>query len=352
MNVCRKFKLFFCPLICLVNFAAQSSSNDVSVFGDALLRYENETQHQSITDRERLRLIARLGAHYQLNDNWTVTGRLRTGLKNKQNVPAITIRKFNNQPTPDSDVFVDQFFFTGKWHNKKLVAGKIPWSTWQNTDMFWDRDLNPYGIHVDHNFNSDSKVSLMLAKPLDGNSDTVGSLLVAQWQLSYDWQDWTFKIAPWVVSYSGEENAKLARKDTQIDNHFLRLAINAKYNKWSFGIDAGHSMKSFDSEVYGDYADDRSAFAFEVKYGGLKNTGDFQGYIRYLHVERFGVITEFAQNATQRFGTNDIAGWDLRFRRKMNKHWWLGARLSEMSRLTNNNDEQGRRFRIETQYKF
>lgn len=346
-------KTFRTTLLCLSMVCTTASGGEerFSIFGDALLRYEDETQHIDIADRERLRLIARLGAHYQLNQTWAVTARLRTGLKNRQNVPAITIHKFTDQPTPDSDIFVDQLFVAGKWHNSRLQAGKIPWSSWQNTDMFWDRDLNPVGFHFAHQVNKDTKASVMVANPLDGNNDTIGTIVVAQWQQSYQWQDWQFKIAPWYVSYSGEEGAEFATRDTQIDNQFFRIALNARNNNWSFGLDMGRSLESFDATQFGGFTDDKNAYAAEIKYGGLKQTGDYQAHIRYLHIERFGVITEFAQNATQRFGTNDVKGWDLRLRRKMAYNWWLGTRFSKMERITGN-EEEGNRFRVETQYRF
>lgn len=339
------------PLCCTTQVVAAKKNETLRIFGDALLRYENETRQINLVDRERLRLIARLGVHYKLNNTWQFTGRLRTGLKDKQNVPAVTLYKFTDQPTPDNDVYIDRLYATGLWHNKKLLAGKIPWSSWQNTDMFWDRDLNPLGIHLEHKFNNHNKISLMLAKPLDGASGLVGKLFVAQWQYSTFWEDWDFKIAPWWVSYRGEANAQFARKDTQLDNQFARLALNAKYQNWSFGLDVGHSLESFSAEEFGEFADDKTSIATEIKYGNLKEVGAYQAHLRYLHVERFGVITEFAQNATQRFGTNDIAGWDFRLRRKMDKNWWLGMRFSQMSRLTGK-DEQGNRFRIEVQYRF
>ena len=255
---------------------ANGNKNKLSVFGDAVLRYENETRHINLADRERLRLIARLGASYQLNDSWKLTGRLRTGLKDKQNVPAVTLHKFNEQPTPDSDVFVDRLFLSGNWQNSYLKAGKIPWGSWQNTDMFWDRDLNPIGVHLDYQINSNNKLSGMIAKPLDGNSSTIGTISVLQWQHNIKWQDWTFKIAPWYVNYSGEDGAEFARKDTQLDNQFVRLALNAKYQKWSFGLDLGRSLESFDSQQFGEFADDKNAIASEIKYGGLKSPGDLR----------------------------------------------------------------------------
>ena len=68
-------------------------------------------------------------------------------------------------------------------------------------------------------------------------------------------------------------------------------------------------------------------------------------------MERFSVVTEFAQNASSRFATSNFKGWDLRIRHKLLKKLWLGGRLSSTQRLVGT-PEQSMRFKLETKFSF
>ena len=93
-------------LALFITFSLSANSVEFNMFGDILLRYENETEHPKLKDRERLRAIAHLGAKAKFNERLSLIGRLSTGLKNKQNVPAITLARFDDNKIPDRDVFL------------------------------------------------------------------------------------------------------------------------------------------------------------------------------------------------------------------------------------------------------
>ncbi|QHJ10875.1 hypothetical protein FX988_01097 [Paraglaciecola mesophila] len=342
-------KLIGVITLVLTSAANAASEKDVDVFGGLLLRYENEQQHINIPDRERLRAIVRLGLKGEINKNWSAQGRLSTGLKNKQNVPAITIHRFNTQPQPDNDVFVERLFVTGRFENTTIFIGKIPWKTKQLTDAFWDRNLSPVGIHVDYQLSKQHQLQFASLKPLDGDSDFVGLMHIAQWNMTYTFEQITLDISPWFVDFQGEDNAKYAKKDTQLDNQFLRLSSSLNYKGYQLGIDFGRSLKGFSQ--FEQYADQKNSVVVQLSQGKLKQAGDFAWHLRYLRVERFGVISEFAQNATARFATANLRGIDLRLRKKMARNWWLGARVSDMQTIKGE-QEQGLRFRLEGQYTF
>jgi len=329
-------------------------ASDLDVFGNMILRYEHESQHNNLPDRERLRLIARLGLKGDINQHWSAQGRLSTGLKNKQNVPAITIAKFNTQPQPDNDVYVERLFMTGKFNLGKssqaqLYIGKIPWQSKQVTDIFWDRNLHPIGVHLNYQFNEQHQLQFASLKPLDGNSDVIGLMHIMQWNMNYDFRGIKLRISPWLVDYHGQQGARYAKKDTELDNRSLRLSTSVNYKGYKLGVDVGHSLESFSQ--FDQFNDQKTSLAVQFSQGTLKKMGNYAWHIRYLRVERFGVINEFAQNGTARFATSNLQGFDIRLRRKMNHNWWLGARVSDI-RTIKGKDEQGVRVRIEGQYQF
>lgn len=343
-------KLVSCATIAIFLSATDANSGQFSLFGNALLRYENETKHINIPDSERLGVLAHFGAKYRLNKDLQLADKLRTEVKKKQNAPAVTVHQFNEQPAPDNDGFLEHFYIKGKLNKADVSAGKLPWQSWQVTDMFWDRQLASYG--VDMSFQKDHVHALyaMYAKPLDGSKDTVGDLFVGQWQYRYEHNNVRFTIAPWFVSYKGQENALHAKNDTQQDNLFARLSVEARYGVVSIGADMGQSLSSFDKSDFQEFADQKRSFALQVGYGNLENPGDYQAHLRYLHVGRFGVISGFTQNAVTHSATSNIRGWDITVQRKMNNSVWLGSRLSSIEEIIG--EEKGVRLRVEAQYKF
>lgn len=341
-------KLYILIVICsFIIENAQAVEIDASV----LLRYENETNQINLTPRKRLRAIAAIGLTSKLSDVWSFTAQARTGLKNKQNVPAITLFQITDQAEGDKDVYLSRLYGTAKFGQMTLFAGKIPWKTQQITDLFWDRDLNPVGMHLDYRIGSDQSFKFATFKPLDGASNTIGHMSIIQYQKTISTDFGQFNLYPWFVDYRGEDNATFAKKDTEFDNQFIRLAMAIKYGMWQLGTDIGLSIKDTPTQFETEFSDQNLSYTIELKHGGLKTVGSYLTQLKYLHVERFSVITEFAQNASSRFATSNFKGWDLRIRHRLTKNLWVGGRLSKTERLVGT-PEQSVKFRLEAKYTF
>ena len=194
-------KSYIAFLLSLMSYAVFAV--EINPYANAILRYENEVEHDFFRDRERLRLIARAGIDIKFSDTWSSRAGLRTGLRDRQNVPAITISRFTDQRQPANDIFIDRLYITGKFDHLTLNIGKIPWGTKQVSDIFWDRDLNPIGLHADYSLNNKNKFSAANFAPLDGEDGTIGQMFVAQWQHKRHIKGWQWTIAPWFVSYNG-----------------------------------------------------------------------------------------------------------------------------------------------------
>lgn len=342
-----------CAFTCGSTLANTSAHNG---FLNVLLRYENDTEHLQLRDRERIRSIIRAGVISTWSDTWQTQVRLSSGLKNQQNVPAITLHRFNDQRIPDRDVYIDRAFATGKFNDITLKLGKMPWGSKQVTDIFWDRDLNPIGASVDWKVNKAHSLHVSHLKPLDGSSDTTGTLNIVQWQYQFKMDDWSFGIMPWWAKFDSDPQAQYATRDTQFDNQFVRVSAFAKYGQWQLGADVGKSIES-DSEIFAtgdvsnEFKGEDTSIAVELRHGSLKHEGDTLTQFKAFHVERFGVIREFAQNAVARYTTANVKGWDARVRHRISKNIWLGVRYSDTETLKGD-AEQGKRFRIETQLSF
>ncbi|MEP2652128.1 MAG: hypothetical protein ABJH06_09035 [Paraglaciecola sp.] len=116
----KRYLLIVLSFLCVQNTEALDLSTNV------LLRYENETDQINLAPRKRLRLIASVGADYKLSDNTMFIGQVRTGLKNKQNVPAITVQQFTDNPSGDKDIYVSRIFTKFTFDKLAVIAGKSP----------------------------------------------------------------------------------------------------------------------------------------------------------------------------------------------------------------------------------
>ena len=322
----------------------------VSPYASVLLRYENDTAMAGASDRERLRATVRAGVQGSIGNGWRYRVRVSTGLKNRQNVPAITLYRFTEQGLPDKDVYVDQAYVEYQHDDTALIAGKIPWQLTNSTDVFWDRDLHPIGAALHHQVSDSLTLTGFWGAPLDGASGTIGSLqaMQATWTGKYETTSWTF--APWLVNYEGQQHCQYACRQTGTDHTSLRLSTWLSWQQWRIALDAGHALTSDGVTMDAD-RDDRTSLAVELRYGKLKDKGDFQAYLRLLHVEKLAVIEEFAQNATGRLATTNYNGIDVRARYSIRADWWVGTRFSHLN-LLEGEKKHANRFRIETQYRW
>lgn len=347
-NEMKMFTLLVMPLL-TAWLPTQINAQPLTFFGHALVRYENEGQFSSKPDRERMRLIARVGSKYRLSENVSLAARLSTGLKNQQNVPAHTIARFTTQKQPNNDVYVDQLFFTYQTDRWEAVLGRSAWRFHANTDIFWDRDLNPMTVFTSYSPSESHRLSGAFIKPLDGANATVGDLFITQYEYLFSIGSYDFRLAPWWVRFDGD-TATFATRDTYLEHQSLRLAATMQYENWKLGIDVGHAI-DLDASIPVDLRDQDTSLAMQVTHGKLKVPGDIQWHIRYMHIERFGVITEFAQNAIAARLTSNFAGWDARMRYRVSNTLWLGTRLSRVESLIGPSDSS-LRFRLEARWSF
>lgn len=337
-------------ILCVPFWSQQACSAEHNAFFNGVLRYESDSEHPTLNDRERLRYIASAGMTSSWNNTWETHVRLRTGVKDRQNSAAHTVYRITDQSLGQRDVFIDRAYMVGRFDNITLSAGKIPWLSEQITDIFWDRDLNPMGVTFDITLAPTHQLHLAYLQPLDGSSATVGHLSLAQWQARYQWRDVEFGLMPWYVNYSGD-TATYAVNDTHLDNQFIRLSSYVKWGQWRLGADIGKSTKGQAHFPSNDFQDQNASYAVELRHGQLKEPKAILTQFRAFHVERYGVISEFAQDGTARFATSNLRGWEVRLRRQMTENWWLGVRYTDATTIIGP-QEAGKRLRLEAQFRF
>ena len=151
---------------------------------------------------------------------------MSTGLRDKQNVPTITLKQFTDQAYPDRTVYIDRSYAQYQSDALNLYLGKIPWQLKRNTPIFWDSDLHPYGISVVWHYDANTQIDAAVVKPLDGQTRTTGTLsyISLTYVVRRDRFNWSF--SPWYAAFSGDKNTRYADRDVEFDNRSARFSNN------------------------------------------------------------------------------------------------------------------------------
>jgi len=131
--------------------ASVTLDNDgkVKLFGDVRVRVEaddREKQNGTTSNREHWRYRARFGITFKANNEWS--GRLRLATGNGVNSPHNTFSTASSPPS-GTNLGFDQAYiaFTGI-KDLTVIGGKTGLNFWQQTEVFWDNDINPDALAV------------------------------------------------------------------------------------------------------------------------------------------------------------------------------------------------------------
>ena len=219
---------------------AVDADGKVKIFGDVRIRMETDKQTTSgdvDRNKDRTRYRARIGASYQANDAWS--GKIRLATTSSQNSPHVTYSTVGK--TADLSIGVDTALlaYTGV-ENLTLVAGKTPLNFWQQTEIFWDKDINPEAF-----------AAVYQAGPVTLNA-AYAMLLDGGWDKNGDGTDRPGDITAVVYQavYGGSManmNYTLAAGGTTIDDPDNALSLNSdshwmvsgqlKSGSWLAGVD-------------------------------------------------------------------------------------------------------------------
>ncbi len=120
----------------------------LTLAGDFRLRFETSRNLDGQDDRDRERIRLRLGADYRIDDEVSVTARLRTGDPDDPNSPHATMGDVFNSKNFELDrAYVA--YKPGSAPGLRLVGGKFPHPFYANPvygELVWDADINPEGL--------------------------------------------------------------------------------------------------------------------------------------------------------------------------------------------------------------
>lgn len=158
--------------------------------GDARLRYEHTSAHNTLPERNRAVLRARLGAEYHLNRALSLGARVTTGDSDDPNSSDITLGSFDD----DLQISLDRAYASYQGERFRALGGKFA-NPFLTRELVWDGDVNPQGVaaSVDVLRGDAHRLTLTGAfVPIDNALDSAdsymsGAQLVLRSQPGSDW---------------------------------------------------------------------------------------------------------------------------------------------------------------------
>jgi hypothetical protein len=350
------------------------------ISADFRLRAEQDWDSQTSSgvdrdDRTRARVRARVGMDYNANENVSFGIRLRSGSDESQQSPHITVVDFTGDDTGDADFNFDKWFLKGKTGNLWGWAGRNSFPFWKPNELFWDDDVTPAGLAAGYKVpvNDDTRVALnagYFSLPA-GMQEFSGNLGAGQIVLNTKIADTGITAAAGLFSFDADEDdvdgaiylQGNGMRDYTIWVTNVQAKLNAGGKPLAAGADYMHNTEDYDAaDLVGASAGvddgDTDGYVLYARYGSLKSKGEWLAAYYYAHIEQFAVHNSFSQDDWMRWGSatqtrsSNFEGHEFRGAYAFAKNVNLVGRLYLVEAISDNNDEDGNRFRLDLNYKF
>ena len=348
--------------------------------GDARLRLESDVDSHRAdgserSDRDRLRLRARVAVDYRPTEALRFGLRLRTGSRDSHQSPHVTLEDFDGNPVGDSDLNVDKLFVQAKRDTEEGSlwgwAGRQSLPFWKQNELVWDDDVTPAGLAGGWTWNdagdSGGKTTVQLGflTPPVGMRDFAGRLASAQWMR---------RSGPWTVALGllaldadpdSTDAVRLLRgnglRDYQLWIAAFQYRASALGRSVTLGLDLIHNGESYggasSDPLAADFGDEKDGWVVSSRWGGGNRSGDDWSVAwTYAHIEALAVDASYAQDDWMRWGSatetrsSDFSGHELRLTVALGRLGQLVTRYYDVESLSS--VEDGRRLRLDWNIRF
>jgi hypothetical protein len=363
-----------------------SDGGKFQTFGDARLRFESDFDSvdeagKPRDDRYRIRLRARLGARYHVNEALNLQARVRTGPKFSQQSTNITILDLSGNGNDDISFVMDQWFIQGKTGRMKVWLGRNTFPFWRHNDneMFWNDNATIAGSYLQIGlFENESTYAEVRAGYFalpDGAIDFSGQLaaaqLLAKHQINRNWHMMGsvgyFHIhgsgsAKYLIDGNGDRDYKIGILSLQTERAIQAAKIDINFIR--FGADVIRNFADYsrqDTEpVTAAFSNAKDGYTLSSVFGNTSTNADGRGRWQlgymYAHIEKLAINSAYSQSNWVRWGANrqsdvsNLKGHELGFRYWINKNVDINKRLFLVDSISTPQD--GNRFRIDLNIRF
>lgn len=341
-----------------------AQGTNLALYGDTTLRFEVERRSAvGRPDRTRLRITQHLGLQWLPTERVELNVRARTGTTENQHTPTVTLLRFDNNPIPDRDVFVDRYFLRLTPQDFTFTAGRMAFPYEFVTDYFWDRNIDPTGFAAAHHLRLANSLDLLLRASIlrlpDGSVDLHGDLWSGQAEARHKLARGELRYLASAHRFGGRPNPRhLSQGDGERDYSVLigslRYGIEIAGRPAWAGADFFYNLQDYgsasDDPIAAQFGDDKFGFGLALSWGENRKQGDWRLRYNYAYIESLAVNRSYAQDTLSRFDKTNIKGHDFRVIYSLASSLTIMARLSLTEQIVG--PEEGLRFRIDTKWRF
>ena len=263
-------------------------------------------------DRTRLRYRARLGVTYRHND-WASFGlRLRTGYREKQQDPQLTIGDGFNE-FPSVPIGFEKMYFKAQHRWLDAWVGKNTFPFEKQNELFWSDNVFPDGVYFGSTFELNpswiDQIRLGLGHFIlvSSNSTLSNDSYIQAVQLTTNHWNRRWVIFPTFYFFKdmpdipdGNENYRFNYSILHLGTHLLAF----ENPEITLGLDLYKNIENYQKvdSIPDQLKDQKKGFVASAVWGSLKKPKDFKLGVYYMYLERYSAVDFIAQN--------DWARWD------------------------------------------
>ncbi|MBT28720.1 MAG: hypothetical protein CMO01_03585 [Thalassobius sp.] len=262
-------------------------------------------------DRTRFRYRLRAGVNYA--NKWYNTGfRIRTGEPNKQQDPQLTLgegfKEFGTLP-----IGLEKLYFVGKWSTFGFSLGKNTFPFEKNNELFWSDNVYPEGVSIDKSFSLESNIIdavnfkaghfIMSASGASLNQDAY----FQGFQSHISFLKNRFEIFPSLYLFKNIPNIPDGNENYEIDYSIFHIGTRLQLLQRAplkMEVDYYNNLQDYSTNdsIPNNLKDQNTGFVLGLKYGNLKEKGNWLLEASYAKLQQYSAVDFMAQN--------DWARWD------------------------------------------
>lgn len=305
--------LFFLVLV-TPNLFSQSDSiatKKLTFTGDFRFRIEQDWNSRKSDgtyrdNRSRLRYRFRFGANYQVTE-WAEVGmRIRTGFREKQQDPHLTLgegfKEFSTVP-----IGFEKLFFKAQYGNYMGWLGKNTFPFEKQNELFWSDNVYPDGVFVSGLFPFENSLinSLKInvghfilassGSTLDQDQYLQGIQIVTK-----HWND-RLTLFPSFYYFHQMPNIPDGNEAYNLDYSILHIGAKTKVIDKPYvevGLDYYHNLENLNryDSIPQAFNNQKNGVIASVNLGKLKARGDWAVGTTFSYIEKYAIVDFFAQN--------------------------------------------------------
>lgn len=326
-------------------------------------------------DRFRMRYRFRLGVSKQLDRNFSVAGRLRTGHPQDQQGPHLTLGG-NGGEFSLLSIGLEKAFV--RYDNECFWAwaGKNDYPFWKEHELLWNDNVFPEGVAAGAEWSVGEQWALAptsayfvvraSANPEVGDA----SLFSNQLRLRYSpAPDTRLTLNAGSMLFRNLPDAPDGRHDALMNYHLLTASAQYRWKQWTVGYDYYHNCADYRSkpEVDVSLTAARTGQVAYLLYRRGRGAGAYHAGLYLARIGKYSIVDYFSQNDWGRWDYSGLGatgsrlsnfrGLELRAGYQLTEAIDLVGRLYSIASLApaataGAGPETGERFRIDANVKF